>query len=55
MHCYIFDYTNAKIYHTTIPITVEDIESYIIETFNMRADSIHFMTSKEELNIEELY
>ena len=38
-HCYIFDYVNAKIYHTTIPDDVEDIDSYIAEKLNINKSS----------------
>ena len=53
-HCYIFDYTNAKIYHTIIPENVEDIDSYVAEKLNISLSSIYTMCSDEELEIEEL-
>ena len=53
-HCYIFDYVDAKIYHTTIPDDVEDIDSYIAEKFNISLNSIYIMCSYKELEIEEL-
>ena len=33
-HCYIFDYVDAKIYHTTITDDVEDINFYVDEKLN---------------------
>lgn len=53
-HCYIFDYVNAKIYHTIITNDVEDIDSYVAEKFNIKVDSIYTLCSDEELEIEEL-
>ena len=53
-HCYIFDYVNAKIYHTTVPDDVEDIDSYIAEKFDISLNSIYTMCSDKELEIEEL-
>ena len=55
-HCYIFDYVNAKIYHTTIPEDVEDIDSYIAKKLNININisNIYTMCSDEELEIEEL-
>ena len=53
-HCYIFDYVNAKIYHTTIPDDVEDIDSYIADKLNIKISNIYTMCSDEELEIEEL-
>ena len=54
-HCYIFDYVNAKIYHTTIPDDVEDIDSYVAEKLNIKVGNIYTMCSDEELEIEELW
>ena len=53
-HCYIFDYVSAKIYHTTIPYNVEDIDSYVAEKLNIKISNIYTMCSDEELEIEEL-
>ena len=53
-HCYIFDYCSAKIYHTTVPDDVEDIDSYIAEKLDISLSNIHVMCSDEELEIEEL-
>ena len=53
-HCYIFDYADAKIYHTTISDDVEDIDSYIADKLNIKISNIYTMCSDEELNIEEL-
>ena len=55
-HCYIFDYVNCKIYHTTIPEDVEDIDSYIAKKLNININisNIYTMCSDEELEIEEL-
>ena len=54
IHCYIFDYVNAKIYHTTITDDVEDIDSYVADKLNIRICDIYTMRSDEELEIEEL-
>ena len=56
IHCYIFDYVNCKIYHTTIPEDVEDIDSYIAKKLNININisNIYTMCSDEELKIEEL-
>ena len=54
IHCYIFDYVDAKIYHTTIPNDVEDIDFYIAEKLNINVGSVYTMCSDEELEIEEL-
>lgn len=51
---YIFDYVYAKIYHTTVPDDVEDIDSYIAEKLNIKVSNIYTMCSEEELEIEEL-
>ena len=53
-HCYIFNYVDAKIYHTTVPDDVEDIDSYIAEKLNISLNSIYTMCNDEELEIEEL-
>ena len=53
-HCYIFNYVTCKIYHTTIPDDVKDIDSYIAEKLNISLNSIYTMCSDEELEIEEL-
>ena len=53
-HCYIFDYVNAKIYHTTISDNVEDIDSYVAEKLNIKVSNVYTMYSEEELEIEEL-
>lgn len=53
-HCYIFDYVNAKIYHTTIPDNIENIDFYISDKLNIKVSNIYTMCSKEELEIEEL-
>lgn len=53
-HCYIFDYANCKIYHTTIPDYVEDIDSYVADKLNIKVSNIYTMYSDEELEIEEL-
>ena len=54
IHCYIFDYANAKIYHTTIPDDVEDIDSYVANNLNIKLCNICTMFSDEELEIEIL-
>ena len=54
IHCYIFDYVNSKIYHTTISDNVEDIDSYVADKLNIRVGDIYTMCSDEELEIEEL-
>ena len=54
IHCYIFDYVNAKIYHTTIPDDVEDIDFYVADKLNIKVSNIYTMCSEEELEIEEL-
>lgn len=51
---YIFDYVNCKIYHTTVPDDVEDIDSYVAEKLNMKIGNIYTLCSEEELEIEEL-
>ena len=53
-HYYIFDYIDAKIYHTTIPDDVEDIYSYVADKLNIKVVNIYIMCSDEELEIEEL-
>ena len=53
-HCYIFDYANGQIWHTTIPDEVEDIDSYVADKLNISLSSIYTMCSDEELEIEEL-
>ena len=53
-HCYIFDYTNAKLYHTTIPEDVEDVTDYLSKLLGVGESSIYFMCTNEELKIEEL-
>ena len=53
-HCYIFDYVNAKMYHTTIPDDVEDIDSYVADKLNIKVSNIYTMCSDEELEIENL-
>lgn len=54
IHCYIFDYVNDKIYHTTIPDNVEDIDSYVADKLNINIGNIYTMCSNEELEIENL-
>ena len=54
IHCYIFDYVNCKIYHTTIPDNIEDIDSYIADKLNINSSNIYTLLSDEELEIEEL-
>ena len=53
-HCYIFDYVNAKIYHTTIPDDVEDIDSYVADKLNRKVSNNYTKWSNEELEIENL-
>ena len=53
-HCYIFDYVNGKIYHTTITDDVEDIDAYVANKLNINIGDIYTMYSDEELEIEEL-
>ena len=54
IHCYIFNYVNAKIYHATIPNDVEDIDSYVADKLNIKVSNIYTMCSDEELEIENL-
>lgn len=54
INCYIFDYVNAKIYHTTISDDVEDIDSYVADKLNIKVSNIYTMCSNEELEIENL-
>ena len=54
IHCYIFDYVDAKIYHTTIPNDVEDIDFNVAEKLNLKVGNVYTMCSDEELEIEEL-
>lgn len=52
--CYILDYVNCKIYHTRVPYDVDNVQEYISEKLNISINDIHFLTSEEELEIEEL-
>ena len=54
IHCYIFDYVDAKIYHTTILDNVEDIDFYVADKLNIKVGNVYTMCSDEELEIEEL-
>lgn len=55
-HCYIFDYIDCKIYHTTIPDEIEydNTDEYIAEKLNINSSNIYTLLSDEELEIEEL-
>jgi len=53
-HCYIFDYANGQIWHTTIPDEVEDIDSYVAEKLGLKTDCVYTLCSDEELEILEL-
>lgn len=53
-HCYVFDYVNAKIYHTTIQDDIEDINFYVADKLNIKVSNIYTMCSDEELEIENL-
>lgn len=53
-HCYIFDYVRCKIYHTTVPEDVEDIDSWVAEQLNIKVGNIYVLCSDEQLEIEEL-
>ncbi|MBO7692982.1 MAG: hypothetical protein J6Y28_09855 [Acholeplasmatales bacterium] len=53
-HCYIFDFTSASIYHIKLPEDVEDIESYLCETYGLKSNQLSFMVTDEKLTIEDL-
>lgn len=53
-HCYIFDYTSSSIYHVKLPEDVEDVETYLCETYGFKSGQIYFMVTDEKLNIEDL-
>ena len=56
-HCYIFDYSTAHIYHTTLPdilITNEEIESYLSDNLGFKLSTIHYMITESELGIIEI-
>ena len=53
-HCYIFDFTSASIYHVKLPEDVEDIESYLCETYGLKSNQLSFMVTDEKLTIEDL-
>ena len=54
-HCYIFDYTNCKIYHTKLPeFEIEDVDRYIAKKLNIKISNCYTLCSEEELEIEEL-
>ena len=57
IHCYIFDYSTADIYHTKLPdilITNEEIESYLSNNLGFQLDTIHYMVTESELGIIEI-
>lgn len=56
IHIYVFDYNSDRLCHTTIPFpaTNDVVETYLKRKFGLHADEIHFMTSYEPLEIEEL-
>jgi len=53
-HCYIFDYSVSAIYHIILPDNIEDVETYICETYNLRPSDIHFMITEEKVEIQGL-
>lgn len=53
-HCYIFDYGCASIYHVKLPEDIEDVETYLRETYKFRSNQLSFMVTDEKLTIEEL-
>ena len=57
IHCYIFDYNTADIYHTKLPdilITNEEIESYLSNNLRFQLSTIHYMITESELGIIEI-
>ena len=56
MHVYIFDYNTNTILHTEMAFmaTNDIVERYLKRHFGLNSDEISFITSKEELQIEEL-
>lgn len=53
-HCYIFDYTGACIYHVELPDGIEDVESYICKTYDLKPSSIIFMVVDKPIEIIDL-
>lgn len=57
IHCYIFDYNTADIYHTKLPdilITNEEIESYLSNNLGFQLSAINYMVTESELGIIEI-
>ena len=57
IHCYVFDYSTADIYHTKLPnslITNEEIESYLSNNLGFKLSTIHYMVTESELGIIEI-
>ena len=57
IHCCIFDYSTADIYHTKLPdilITNEEIESYLSNNLGFQLSTIHYMITESELGIIEI-
>lgn len=57
IHCYIFDYDTADIYHTELPdilTTNEEIESYLSDNLEFKLSNIHYMVTESELGIIEI-
>lgn len=57
IHCYIFDYSTADIYHTKLPdilITNEEIESYLSNNLGFKLSTINYMVTESELGIIEI-
>ena len=57
IHCYIFDYNTANIYHTKLSdslTTNEEIESYLSNNLGFQLSTIHYMITESELGIIEI-
>ena len=58
IHCYIFDYSTADIYHIKlsddITVSNEKIESYLSNNLGFQLSTIHYMITESELGIIEL-
>ena len=58
-YIYIFDYTFGGIYEAVVPesdiiANMNNIEAYLIEHFNIRESSTHYMISDKKLEIETI-
>lgn len=57
IHCYIFDYSTADIYHVKLQDSIstnEEIESYLSNNLGFQLDCIHYMITESELGIIEI-